>query len=66
VFRGRSGGVLWFDPTFEEGGDLRLARLDDSTRAAIIETIPTGTLAEARLLIEGFRNNLRDVTSSDG
>ena len=23
VFRGRSGGILWFDPTFEEGGDLR-------------------------------------------
>ena len=66
VFRGRSGGILWFDPTFEEGGDLRLARLDDSTRAAIIETIPTGTLAEARLLIEGFRNNLRDTASSNG
>ena len=66
VFRGRAGGILWFDPTFEEGGDLRLARLDDSTRAAIIETIPTGTLAEARLLIEGFRNNLRDTASSNG
>ncbi len=61
VFRGRSGGILWFDPTFVEGGDLRLARLDDSTRTAIIETIPTGTLAEARLLIEGFRDHLGDA-----
>jgi len=65
VFRGRSGGVLWFDPTFVEGGDLRVARLDDSTRAAIVETIPTGTLDEARLLIEGFRAHLGDAGSSD-
>ena len=60
VFRGHPSGVLWFDPVFVEGGDLRVALLDDSTRAAVVETIPVGTLDEARRLIEGFRAHLVD------
>ena len=55
VFRGRPSGVLWFGPTFVEGGDLRVSLLDDSTRAAVEQTIDVGTLDEARRLIEGFR-----------
>ena len=65
VFRGRPAGILWFDPTFVEGGDLRVSRLDDSTRAAVLETIPVGTLAEARRLVEGFRTHLGDPVPSD-
>jgi len=55
VFRGRPSGMLWFGPTFVEGGDLRVSLLDDSTRAAVEQTIDVGTLDEARRLIEGFR-----------
>ena len=55
VFRGRPSGLLWFDPTFVEGGDLRLAGLDGPTRIAVDETIIVGSLDEARRLIEGFR-----------
>ena len=65
VFRGRPSGILWFDPTFVEGGDLRMSRLDDSTRAAVLETIPVGTLKEARRLIEGFRSHLSDPIPSN-
>jgi protein phosphatase len=65
VFRGRASGILWFDPAFVEGGDLRVALLDDSTRAAVVETIPVGTLDEARRLIEGFRTHLRDPAPRD-
>lgn len=65
VFRGRPSGILWFDPTFVEGGDLRMSRLDDSTRAAVLETIPVGNLKEARRLIEGFRSHLSDPIPSN-
>ncbi len=58
VFRGRPSGLLWFDPTFVEGGDLRLAGLDGPIRIAVYETIVVGSLDEARRLIEGFRAGL--------
>ena len=58
VFRGRPSGLLWFDPTFVEGGDLRLAGLDGPIRIAVDETIVVGSLDEARRLIEGFRAGL--------
>ncbi len=55
VFRGRPSGLLWFKPTLVEGGDLRVAALDEPTRIAVDETIVVGSLDEARRLIEGFR-----------
>ena len=55
VFRGRPSGLLWFEPTLVEGGDLRVASLDEPTRIAVSETIVVGSLDEARRLIEGFR-----------
>ena len=55
VFRGRPSGLLWFDPALVEGGDLRVAGLDEPTRIAVEETIVVGSLDEARRLIEGFR-----------
>jgi PPM family protein phosphatase len=55
VFRGRPPGLLWFDPTFVEGGDLRLTGLDGPTRIAVEETIVVESLDEARRLIESFR-----------
>jgi len=55
VFRGRPSGLLWFGPTFVEGGDLRLSGLDGPIRIAVDETIVVGSLDEARRLIEGFR-----------
>ena len=55
VFRGRPSGLLWFEPTLVEGGDLRVASLDEPTRIAGGETIVVGSLDEARRLIEGFR-----------
>jgi protein phosphatase len=55
VFRGRPSGLLWFEPTLVEGGDLRVAGLDGPTRIAVGETIVVGSLDEARRLIEGFR-----------
>ena len=55
VFRGRPSGLLWFKPTLVEGGDLRVASLDEPTRIAVSETIVVGSLDEARRLIEGFR-----------
>jgi len=61
VFRGRPSGLLWFDPTFVEGGDLRLAGLDGPTRIAVDETIIVGSLDEARRLIEGFRVGMEAV-----
>jgi len=50
--------MLWFGPRFVEGGDLRVSLLDDSTRAAVEQTIDVGTLEEARRLIEGFRADI--------
>ena len=58
VFRGRPAGLLWFDPTLVEGGDLRGAGLDEPTRIAVEETIVGGALDEARRLIEGVRGTV--------
>jgi len=44
VFRGRPSGLLWFKPTLVEGGDLRVAALDEPTRIAVSETIVVGSL----------------------
>ncbi len=60
IFRGRPVGILWFDPIFVEGGDLRVSLLDDSTRAAVEQTIDVGTLDEARHYIERFRADVND------
>ncbi|HIE68229.1 MAG: protein phosphatase 2C domain-containing protein [Acidimicrobiales bacterium] len=65
VFRGRPSGLLWFDPTFVEGGDLRLAGLDGPIRIAVAETIVVGSLGEARRLIEGFRAGMEGVPSEE-
>ena len=46
---------MWFEPTLVEGGDLRVASLDEPTRIAVGETSVVGALDEARRLIEGFR-----------
>ena len=53
-------GILRFDPIFVEGGDLRVSLLDDSTRAAVEQTIDVGTLDEARHYIERFRADVND------
>ena len=58
VFRGRPSGLLWFEPALVEGGDLRVAGLDEPTRIAVEETIVVGSLDEARRLIEGFRGTV--------
>lgn len=55
IYKGRPTNMLWFRPKFVEGGDLRVSLLDDSTRAAIEQTIDMGTLEEARQHIESFR-----------
>jgi len=61
VFRGRPSGLLWFKPTLVEGGDLRVAALDEPTRIAVDETIVVGSLDEARRLIEGFRGAVNEA-----
>jgi len=55
VYQGRPDGVLWFDPTLEEGTGIFRQDLSDSTNLQIADLYETGTLAGARAFVEEIR-----------
>lgn len=65
VFRGKPGGLLWFDPTFEEGTDLSR----DDVPAASLRDVEAGkevaTLDAARRYVDNLAD-LADRGSGDG
>lgn len=48
VYRGRPGGVLWFDPTVEEEVSLRVAEVDESDLDDLLDGREFDSLDEAR------------------
>jgi len=55
VYQGRPDGVLWFDPTLEEGTGIFRQDLSDSINVQIEDLYETGTLAGARAFVEEIR-----------
>jgi len=55
VFRGRPGGLLWFEPSIEDRtgvlvGEIRPSRVDDLRRGKVEPSLP-----EARRYVENLR-----------
>jgi len=60
VYQGRPDGVLWFDPTLEEGTGIFRQDLSDSINLQIQDLYETGTLAGARAFVEEIRPGRND------
>lgn len=52
IYRGRPGGVLWFDPVVAQQTGVPLAALTQSQRAKVDEQFQTSSLQEARRWVE--------------
>ncbi len=48
IYKGRPGGVLWFDPTIETDVEINVGQLDEVDLPAVSEGIEFGTLGEAK------------------
>ena len=59
IYKGRPGGVLWFDPTIQERTDLQAVDVPPARQEQLRSGFTTGSLDEAR----GFVANLRDEIS---
>lgn len=58
IYRGRPGGVLWFDPTVAELTDLELADLPPQSCEVVTSQPSTTDLDEARAIVERLREDL--------
>jgi len=64
VYQGRPDGVLWFDPTLEEGTGIFRQDLSDSINLQIEDLYETGTLAGARAFVDEIRPGRNDPDAS--
>ncbi len=55
IYQGRSGGVLWFDPTLEEGSGIFRSQLADGTVADVEGVVEVSSLDAARTYVDGIR-----------
>ena len=55
IYQGRSGGVLWFDPTLEEGSGIFRSQLADGTVADVEGVVEVSSLEAARTYVDGIR-----------
>ncbi|MGQ0616111.1 MAG: Stp1/IreP family PP2C-type Ser/Thr phosphatase [Acidimicrobiia bacterium] len=60
IFKGRPGGLLWFDPTFEADGDLVRASVPASRTDQVGAGHTVGSVGEARQFIDNLRQQYRD------
>lgn len=56
VYQGRSGGLLWFDPTLEAVTDLRRTELPESAQIEIEQTKSFSSVEAALSYVEGLEN----------
>jgi hypothetical protein len=58
IYRGRPGGVLWFDPSVTELTDLQVADLPPQSCDIVASEPSTTDLDEARDVVERLRRDL--------
>lgn len=63
IFRGRPGGILWFDPTVEEQPGITLAEVPEQFRDEVTSGKEFGSLESARSYVE---NNLESSVRQGG
>ena len=56
IYKGRSSGVLWFDPSLEETTNISLLELSEEARILVVDSIPMGSLSEAKSFIKKINN----------
>lgn len=64
IFRGKPGGVLWFDPTVERGTDLAPGDLTAEARDDVARGIEFGDLAEAEAYLERVTTTTTTTTTT--
>ena len=55
IYQGRSGGVLWFDPTLEEGSGIFRSQLPEASAAAVAGVVEVSSLEAARDFVDQIR-----------
>ncbi len=58
IFRGKPGGLLWFDPTFEEGTDVARSDVPAARMRDIERGKELGSLADARRYVENLEEQI--------
>ncbi len=66
VFRGKPGGVLWFDPTFEESTELTRADVAPANLRDVQDGKEVASLDEARRYVENLREIAEGRTGPGG
>lgn len=68
IFQGRPGGVLWFDPTVEEGAALVRTSLTPALELEVVANPEFGSLGSAQDYIDGLEDRAEESSSeaSDG
>jgi PPM family protein phosphatase len=64
VFRGRAGGVLWFEPTVEESTGIRRSEVPAARRRAIEDGVERSSLAGAQAYVEGLEDEIERATTT--
>jgi protein phosphatase len=64
IFRGRAGGVLWFEPTVEESTGIRRFEVPPARRRAIEDGVERSSLAAARAYVRGLEDEIEDATTT--
>ncbi len=62
IYQGRSAGLLWFDPTLEEGSGIFRSQIPEATATEIEAIVQSGSLEAAR----AFVNEIRPAAADDG
>ena len=56
IFKGKSQGVLWFDPTIERKAQISILDLSEETRKIVIDSIAMESLEEAEFFVNNIKN----------
>ena len=56
IFKGKSQGVLWFDPTIERKTQISILDLSEETRKIVIDSIAMESLVEAEFFVNNIKN----------
>jgi len=64
IQKGRSGGLLWFEPTLEEWTEIQVFELTDTDRSRLTNSGHMSTLSEAQSFVANLRGRL--VNAGDG
>ena len=66
VFKGRPGGLLWFDPTLEDRPGILLIELSDEDRALVTSGHSTESLDGAQTFIDDLSTRTTTVEQLNG